>query len=58
MCVETDFPNNLAAGGGTYVETDSSGNLISSGIYRIADTPGSVEGLATQGFLNSSGSTT
>jgi hypothetical protein len=38
-------PNTLATGGGTYTETNSTGMVISSGIYRIADTAGTPEGL-------------
>ena len=44
-CVFSTFPNTLATGGGTYVEKGSTGAVISQGIYRIADTAGSFEGL-------------
>jgi hypothetical protein len=44
------FPNSLATGGGDYVETDSGGHVISQGIYRIADTPSSQEGLFQTDF--------
>lgn len=44
-CYSYSLPNNLATGGGTYVEKDSTGTTISQGSYRIADTAGSYEGL-------------
>jgi len=46
-------PNALATGGGTYVERDSTGAVVSQGIYRIADTAGWSEGLATLYYLDS-----
>jgi hypothetical protein len=40
-----NLPNALATGGGTYVEQDSTGTVTHQGIYRIAGTAGSYEGL-------------
>jgi hypothetical protein len=44
------LPNTLAMGGGTYIQQSSTGQVTAQGIYRIADTTGSTEGLATDGF--------
>jgi hypothetical protein len=52
-CIQSAFPNTLATGGGNYVETDSSGGIISQGIYRVADTAGSSEGLYFTHFTDS-----
>jgi hypothetical protein len=54
-CFPSSFPNNLATGGGTYLETDSSGTLISSGQYRVADTTGSSEGLLSLDYVDGTG---
>jgi hypothetical protein len=59
-CEPSTFPNPnaLATGGGDYVETNSSGAVISQGIYRVADTAGSSEGLVFTGFVDSGGNPT
>jgi hypothetical protein len=51
---QPSLPNNLATGGGTYVEKDSSGKVISSGIIRVADTAGYEEGLLFVYYLDTS----
>jgi hypothetical protein len=56
-CFPMATPNALATGGGDYVETNSSGSVISEGIYRIADTAGSLEGLGGTDFVDSAGNT-
>ncbi len=48
--------NDLALGGGTYTETDSSGATIASGTFTAADTSG--EGLYATAFANDSGTST
>jgi hypothetical protein len=48
-------PNSLATGGGTYVEQDSTGAVVSQGIYRIADTAGSLEGLGELDYQDLTG---
>ncbi len=57
-CVQSVLPNALATGGGDYVETNSSGVVISQGSYRIADTAGSQEGLLETVFEDSAGNPT
>lgn len=39
------LPNNYATGGGTYVITDASGNVVEQGTLTTNDTPGTNEGL-------------
>ncbi len=53
-CIQTVLPNTLATGGGDYMETNSSGGVISQGSYQIADTVGTTEGLRGVEFLDSS----
>jgi hypothetical protein len=55
LCGPFTYPNAnaLATGGGTYVERDSTGAVLSQGIYRIADTAGSSEGLFALQYLDS-----
>jgi hypothetical protein len=53
-CVQS-VPNALATGGGDYVETNSSGSVISQGIFRLADTAGFGEGLLEADFFDSNG---
>jgi hypothetical protein len=57
-CLYSVLPNALATGGGDYVETNSSGGVISQGIYRVADTAGSSEGLFATAFADSGGNPT
>jgi hypothetical protein len=57
-CTQSVFPNAVATGGGDYVETNSSGSVISEGQYRIADTAGTPEGLVGTAFFDNSGNPT
>jgi hypothetical protein len=54
-CYQSIFPNSLATGGGTYVEKNSSGTVISSGTFQVANTPGLFEGLFELEYVDSSG---
>lgn len=58
ICQQSVLPNALATGGGAYVETNSSGAVISQGAYRVADTAGSQEGLFAVGFSDATGNAT